>query len=101
VLKYLKKQKLAAPFLHPVDAEKLQIPDYPTIIKHPMDLATVETRLALKPSYYKSAEEFIADVNLIFNNCYTYNGHESTISRMALDLSALFDSQMKKLPSEE
>lgn len=103
VLKNLKKSKSAGPFLQPVDIVKLQIPDYPTIIKHPMDLATVEHRLgkALKPSYYKSADEFISDVHLIFNNCYTYNGETSIISRMANDLRTQFDSQMKKLPSEE
>lgn len=56
-----------------------------------------------QPSYYKSAEEFMADVQLIFANCYLYNGHPDVnpISRMALDLSLQFDTQMKKLPSDD
>ncbi|KAG0151359.1 hypothetical protein CROQUDRAFT_25214, partial [Cronartium quercuum f. sp. fusiforme G11] len=102
VLKNLKKNRYSAPFMFPVDVVKLQIPDYPTIIKNPMDLNTVETRLgkSSQPSYYKSAEQFMADVQLIFTNCYTYNGPPDVapISRMALDLSLQFDSQIKNLP---
>ena len=33
------------PFIKPVDAVKLGLPDYHKLIKHPMDLATVKKRL--------------------------------------------------------
>ena len=45
---------------------------YPTKIKKPMDLGTVKSNL--KQGQYTTAEEFIADVRLIFTNCYTWNG---------------------------
>jgi hypothetical protein len=35
------KHKFAWPFKRPVDAEKLRLPDYHTIIKQPMDLGTI------------------------------------------------------------
>lgn len=32
-------------FAEPVDWEKLEIPDYPVIIKNPMDFGTIKTKL--------------------------------------------------------
>jgi hypothetical protein len=41
VLRQLMKHEHAWPFNEPVDPIKLEIPDYPLIIKNPMDLGTV------------------------------------------------------------
>lgn len=62
-------------FNEPVNPEKLQIFDYFDIIKKPMDFSTIRERL--KRHDYRRAEEFIYDVNLVFNNCIKYNGKES------------------------
>lgn len=75
VLKYLKKQRVAVPFLHPVDPEKLHIPDYPTVIKHPMDLATVETRLGKSKSI--SSGHILCDIRLV--KCMMPHGFTSLI----------------------
>lgn len=48
---------------------KKEAPDYYTIIKEPMDLNTVHRKL-LK---YKNYQEFKYDLDLIWNNCLTYN----------------------------
>ncbi|CAH7676027.1 Bromodomain-containing protein, partial [Phakopsora pachyrhizi] len=104
VIKQLKRHRLAAPFVSPVDIVALNIPDYLLVIKNPMDLGTIETRLGKgAPCFYRSVEQFAADVQLIFTNCYTYNGspESSQYSRMALDLSIQFETQMKKMPSDE
>ncbi|GAA6003921.1 hypothetical protein JCM10207_006468 [Rhodosporidiobolus poonsookiae] len=45
MVRNLKRNKHAGPFLKPVDAVALHIPDYYKIITHPMDLGTVEARL--------------------------------------------------------
>lgn len=45
LLKPIMKLENATYFLHPVDAEALRIPDYHHIVKEPMDLGTIETRL--------------------------------------------------------
>ena len=51
-----------------------QVPRYFEIIKNPMDLGTVKSRLSLlNPEFYKSVEQFLADVQLIFSNCAKYN----------------------------
>ena len=46
LLKPLLKMEAAQPFLLPVDPEALHIPDYLTIIKQPMDLGTIQTKLS-------------------------------------------------------
>ncbi|KNZ62313.1 uncharacterized protein VP01_1287g2 [Puccinia sorghi] len=105
VTKQLKKHRSAGPFLAPVDPVALNIPDYFDVVKHPMDLNTIETRLGKvgKPCDYRSVEEFVADIQLVFSNCYLYNGPptSSFYSRAALELSIQFETQMKKMPPDE
>ena len=58
-------------FNTPVDVVTLKIPDYFTVIKHPMDLGTVKSKLS--SGQYSSPLGFAADVRLMFSNCYKYN----------------------------
>ena len=67
-------------FHEPVDAEKLGIPDYFDIVKQPMDLGTVKQRL--QSNYYTSMQQFLNEVQLIFDNCILYNGESSQVSIM-------------------
>ena len=55
------------PFAHPVDWEKLSIPTYPKIIKHPMDLSTVSTKL--ENSEYHSPYQFAGNFIISMRNC--------------------------------
>lgn len=107
----LKKLKHAVPFLNPVDPIALGIPHYPTVVKQPMDLSTVERKLissnpskpdpaVMRPPYF-STDEFISDVKLIFNNCAIFNGPEHLITQMGRHLEAVFDKQLKQLPANE
>ena len=41
------------------------------VIKHPMDLGTMTKKL--KALQYKSKQEFVDDINLIWSNCFKYN----------------------------
>ena len=72
---HLEKQHDAAEFLKPVDFKALGLDDYPLIIKHPMDLSTVKRKL--RSSKYSSLAEVFADINLIWENCRTYNQKDS------------------------
>lgn len=45
MIRNLKRNKNAPPFLKPVDPVALLIPDYPKVILNPMDLGTLEARL--------------------------------------------------------
>uniref|UniRef100_A0A8C9FRF4 Bromo domain-containing protein n=1 Tax=Pavo cristatus TaxID=9049 RepID=A0A8C9FRF4_PAVCR len=71
VLKTLWKHQFAWPFQQPVDAVKLNLPDYYKIIKTPMDMGTIKKRL--ENNYYWNAQECIQDFNTMFTNCYIYN----------------------------
>jgi len=48
--------------------------DYYRIIKHPMDLSTIKKKL--DSQQYSCAKECIDDFNLMFNNCFMYNGEK-------------------------
>lgn len=75
------RHKYAWPFHTPVDPEKLGLPDYYDIIKTPMDLTTIKKKL--DGQQYKSAKECIADFDLMFQNCYTYNRPTEDVTIMA------------------
>ncbi len=61
----------AQPFLEPVDWQELELLDYPKIVKTPMDLSTVRAKLL--SGEYATLEEFIAQIQLIWDNCKLYN----------------------------
>ncbi|CAJ0823137.1 9290_t:CDS:1 [Entrophospora sp. SA101] len=95
-LKILKRHPSAAPFLEPVDPIKLNIPDYPDIVKTPMDFSTVEKKL--NGYDYKCVHDFINDVRLIFSNCIDYNGERHPFSKFIKDLEEIFTAQLSKMP---
>ncbi|PVH89248.1 Bromodomain-containing protein, partial [Cadophora sp. DSE1049] len=59
------------PFMIPVDPVALGIPNYFAIIKKPMDLGTMSTKL--KGGQYSSASDFEKDMRLLLANCYKFN----------------------------
>ncbi|KAL8696790.1 MAG: hypothetical protein Q9224_002619 [Gallowayella concinna] len=87
-----KYQSLTYAFATPVDPVALNIPDYHSVIKKPMDLRTVREKL--ENGQYENAKEFEADVKLIFHNCNKYNGPEHPIRATAKELDAIFDREM-------
>uniref|UniRef100_A0A8I5U988 Bromodomain testis-specific protein n=1 Tax=Pongo abelii TaxID=9601 RepID=A0A8I5U988_PONAB len=99
VLKDLWKHSFSWPFQRPVDAVKLKLPDYYTIIKNPMDLNTIKKRLENK--YYAKASECIEDFNTMFSNCYLYNKPGDDIVLMAQTLEKLFMQKLSQMPQEE
>ncbi|KAL4919973.1 Bromodomain-containing protein [Aspergillus aurantiobrunneus] len=61
----------AAPFYVPVDPVALNIPTYHSIIKKPMDLSTISSKL--QTGQYENAKEFESDVRQILKNCFKFN----------------------------
>ncbi|XP_039038479.1 transcription factor GTE7-like [Hibiscus syriacus] len=76
ILSKLMKHKHGYIFNSPVDVVGLGLHDYYAVIKNPMDLGTVKSRLA--KNFYASPLDFSADVRLTFKNAMLYNpkGHE-------------------------
>ncbi|CAI9777275.1 unnamed protein product [Fraxinus pennsylvanica] len=87
-------------FSSPVDVVGLNLPDYFNVIKNPMDLGTIKSKLA--SGKYASPLDFLADVRLTFTNAKTYNPPGNDVHIMAHTLSKLFEARWKafekKLP---
>ncbi|ESO06581.1 hypothetical protein HELRODRAFT_64016 [Helobdella robusta] len=98
VLKCLWKHNFAWPFHQPVDAKKLNLPDYYKIIKQPIDMGTIKKRLETR--FYYTAQDCIKDFNLMFSNCYTYNKPGEDIVIMCQTLEKLFHSKLNEMPAE-
>ncbi|KAI9697309.1 MAG: hypothetical protein M1836_004873 [Candelina mexicana] len=98
-LKNQKRTKDAAPFSVPVDPVKLNIPTYLDVIKHPMDLGTMEEKL--KEDRYASVEEYIGDFDQIVQNATKFNGPEHTVTKMANNLRPGFERSLLSLPAED
>lgn len=94
IIKLLKDHKLIGPFLHPVDPEKLNIPNYYEIIKEPMDLKTVEENL--KKDSYVDEEEIKDDLEKIWNNARMYNPEGTDINEMAKEMKTYCNSLFEK-----
>ena len=98
----IEKDVQAYEFLNPVDYIALKIFDYPKIITHPMDLGTVKKNLL--NGDYKTMQDFMSDINLIWENCRTYNIPGSDIVKMANHCDKRFrqlvDKQFKNYKSK-
>jgi len=53
-----------------------------------MDLGTV--RIKLVHNAYQTAADFIEDMNLVFDNCFVYNGVSHPIAQCARRLKDFF-----------
>ena len=91
LLHKLMNHKYAWVFSEVVDPVKLGIPNYHSIIKHPMDLGTINKNL--ESNYYYNPEEFAYDVRLTFLNAMTFNPVGHYVYKMAHTLSKLFEQQ--------
>ncbi|GMY08814.1 transcription factor GTE4 isoform X1 [Fagus crenata] len=98
LLEKLMKHKHGWVFNSPVDAEGLGLHDYFIIIKHPMDLGSVKSRL--NKNWYKSPKEFAEDVRLTFRNAMTYNPKGQDVHVMAEQLLKVFEDRWAIIESD-
>lgn len=98
LLERLMKHKHGWVFNEPVNAKLLGLHDYHDIIKHPMDLGTVKSRLA--QGFYKTPGEFAEDVRLTFHNAMTYNPQGQDVHVMAAILSNIFEERWVVIESD-
>lgn len=99
IITTVKKIKGANIFHHPVDHVKLGIPDYPTIIKKPMDFGTVKKKIDM--NMYSKATEFLEDMELVFMNCRMYNGVDSYIGKIGVDVNREYDNLLQSYNFKE
>ena len=98
ILRTIMNKQIAIPFLKPVDYVVLEIPDYPNVIKNPMDLGTIRDNL--RSNQYNTVLDFAKDVRLTFQNAIKYNPSQHPIHQNSLKLLAEFESNMEDVVAE-
>lgn len=91
IMGHLWKAQGAWHFHQPVDPVAFHIPDYPEVIKNPMDFGTIKQKLGT--CAYAKCKDFIADVELVFSNCIAYNGETSDFGVLSKNLREEFKKQ--------
>ena len=84
---------------------KQGLTDYPQIIKHPMDLGTIRTKLKNNNNNnnnntYKTFYQVAEDVRLVWSNCMTYNADGSDFYKLAESLQKKWEEKYTKLLQE-
>lgn len=99
--------KLARPVItklmqHPKNMMKLfnkpvntaELPCYLDVVKNPMDLGTIFSRLQLGCHFYNNVDSCFRDMQLVFDNAMLFNSSEKTIHKLAADLKKELISDM-------
>lgn len=72
-------------FRAPVDWKGLGLVDYLTIVKQPMDLGTIKSKI--EADKYNTIEDIAFDVRLVWRNCMLYNRDGSEVINSLIDLN--------------
>jgi histone acetyltransferase len=96
VLELVKKHQAAWPFREAVSLA--DVPDYTAVVKDPVDLKTIETRLAA--NQYPDKLKFCADVDRLFSNCKLYNQPETMYYKCAVELEEYTRPHLQALREE-
>lgn len=99
IIQKLRKSTHAAPFLYPVDPQRLNIPDYYEKIKNPMDLATINKKI--DKAEYALIEDMSKDIDLMFSNCYLYNAPDSAVYKMGQSLEKYYKQLVQKCSADK
>ena len=91
-------------FNEPVDPVSLGLPNYFDVVKEPMDLGTILSRLSAGEQQdwakceYQTAEAVYRDVSLVWHNCVLYNSREidKPTRDAALNVKAIFEQNWKE-----
>jgi len=78
-------------FMVPVDPVKFNLPTYTSIVTNPMDLGTVQAKLARRE--YTTIADVAADVRLAFNNAAKFNHPDTLVAVEAKRLLKLFERE--------
>lgn len=82
------------PFLQPVNGDEVQ--DYYDVIKEPMDLSTMESKL--DKDQYETVEDFVRDVLLLVRNCKRYNAETTPYAKAANKLEKEMWRKVREVP---
>lgn len=83
------------PFLEPVDTKALGLWDYHERIKEPMSFKQIGDKF--NKYEYESITEVIADIRLILENCYRYNGSDHWVSKLGHKMEKILEQKLALL----
>lgn len=72
----------SAAFHRPVSSKKF--PTYKNIIKNPIDLGTIKSKV--KNKSYLNFDSYMADIDLMKDNCKLFNGDNHTLTEIAITI---------------
>ncbi|KAH9636947.1 hypothetical protein HF086_016886 [Spodoptera exigua] len=82
LLRMLRQRDASDIFTEPVDLH--EVPDYSTIVKHPMDLSTMGKKL--DRGAYSTIDDMEADFKLMIDNCLTYNNKDTVFYKAGVKM---------------
>ncbi|ORM39432.1 putative bromodomain-containing protein [Babesia sp. Xinjiang] len=95
ILGMLVKQEGGYVFERPVDPKRQNCPDYFDIVEKPMSFSCIKGKI--RRNSYTHPQEFIDDVQLVFDNCFKYNKPETWIAQVGRNVEAFFKKQLQEL----
>ena len=99
-IKKLKSNKNGYIFLQPIEELVNSLADYKEMIKYPIDLLKIEDKLVNKFEY-NTIEDMKNDIDLMVNNCLTYNFQpNSWTNKSAVQFKEFFNNNYKKLENK-
>jgi len=91
ILRQVMRKPMAVIFNTPVDPVALNLPDYFTVVKHPMDLGKIMKKLRNKE--YATPEDFKKDVDLVWSNSFLYNKVGSYVHTATTTIMGIFEKK--------
>ena len=95
IINIILKDSKSTEFSQPVNFKEYNILDYPEIIKYPSDLDTVKNKLL--ENKYNSIQECLNEIQLIWDDCKTYNHPQSEYTKMANHCEKLFRKNFERI----
>ncbi|KAI9479594.1 hypothetical protein BDB00DRAFT_173553 [Zychaea mexicana] len=99
ILGKIQRHKSALAFLQPVDEELDGAPQYYKIIKKPMDIGTIRTKL--EKGEYTTYQQLDDDIRLMLNNCFAYNGPGTFVHNEAFNLEQVLEKELEVIRKKE
>ena len=97
LLRFLRSEKSAWPFLHPVsDADA---PGYDLYVTRRMDLSTMQLKVSRRQ--YTEVAQFVDDFDTMIDNCRRYNREHSMWHELADQLEAALQMKLEEMMRRE
>ncbi|KAH9513823.1 Transcription initiation factor TFIID subunit 1-like [Bulinus truncatus] len=92
IIHSMKAMDTSWPFHQPVNRKTVK--DYYTVVKRPMDLASLLKNV--QSHKYQSKDQFVEDAELLYTNSLQYNGPEHTYTQTARKLMELMKEELNE-----